>query len=138
MIGDWVLSLFNTPIKIDPYKWVLDEQKKGNEVIGFRFNDLSPIPLTEEILKANGFEVVNLSNLHKCYFRQKDNEDGTELYNIEVEYYSDNPDACFIDVTYDSIGSVRLKCKYVHEFQHALRLCGLNELADNFKVGGTE
>ena len=23
---------------------------------------------------------------------------------------------------------------YVHELQHALRLCGLNELADNFKV----
>lgn len=27
------------------------------------------------------------------------------------------------------------KCgHYVHELQHALRLCGLNELADNFKV----
>lgn len=27
------------------------------------------------------------------------------------------------------------KCGYfVHEYQHALRLCGLNDLADNFKV----
>ena len=26
------------------------------------------------------------------------------------------------------------QCKYVHQYQHLLRLCGLNELADNFKV----
>lgn len=23
---------------------------------------------------------------------------------------------------------------YIHELQHALRLCGLNDLADNFKI----
>ena len=26
------------------------------------------------------------------------------------------------------------KCEYVHQYQHLLRWCGLNELADNFKV----
>ena len=26
------------------------------------------------------------------------------------------------------------KCEYVHQYQHLLRLCGLNELANNFKV----
>ena len=25
-------------------------------------------------------------------------------------------------------------CKYVHNLQHALRLCGFDELADNFKI----
>ena len=26
------------------------------------------------------------------------------------------------------------KCEYVHQYQHLLRLSGLNELADNFKI----
>ena len=25
-------------------------------------------------------------------------------------------------------------CEYVHQYQHLLRLCGLDELANNFKV----
>ena len=29
---------------------------------------------------------------------------------------------------------LRINVFYVHELQHALRLCGLNELADNFKI----
>ena len=32
------------------------------------------------------------------------------------------------------IGFRTIDIKYVHELQHALRLCCLNELADNFKV----
>lgn len=31
---------------------------------------------------------------------------------------------------YDSV----ITCEYVHQLQHALRLCKLNELADNFKI----
>ena len=26
------------------------------------------------------------------------------------------------------------QCEYVHQYQHLLRLCGLDELADNFKM----
>ena len=26
------------------------------------------------------------------------------------------------------------KCEYVHQYQHLLRLCGLDDLANNFKV----
>ena len=132
MIGDWVLSLFNKPIKIDPYKWVLDEQKKENEVIGFRFNDLSPIPLTEEILKANGFEEENgfqspnytLVVDDKCIWWSRTIGMSITKHPNEKNLYS--PYVCIP------------KCTYVHELQHALRLCGLNDLADNFKVGGEE
>lgn len=28
----------------------------------------------------------------------------------------------------------KIEFKYVHQLQHALRLCGLDELADNFKI----
>lgn len=30
--------------------------------------------------------------------------------------------------------SLCAKVKYVHELQHALRLCGLSELAENLKI----
>lgn len=74
-----------------------------------------PIPLTEEILKANGF-VVNTQ----------------QAYLI---------DGIFLDKGLDGnaywwqIGHCPIcAINYVHELQHALRICGLNELADNFKL----
>lgn len=54
---------------------------------------------------------------------------------------------CRVDATHDCYYSYTLKIaimnndtslcakvKYVHELQHALRLCGLSELADNLKI----
>ena len=35
---------------------------------------------------------------------------------------------------YGNITDFSMRLKYVHELQHALRLCGLNDLADNFKI----
>lgn len=77
------------------------------------FDDIEPIPLTAEILKKNGFKNERFRNEYYIY--------GTNFYVVAF------------DNTY-SFQSSDMDLKYVHELQHALRLCGLNELANNFKI----
>lgn len=79
--------------------------------------DVNPIPLTEEILSAN-FQQGAMSD----FFRT----DGMEIFF--------NDDNVQIIAAKRGFGRIDLYCHYVHELQHALRLCGFNELADNFKV----
>lgn len=75
-----------------------------------------PIPLTTEILKKNGWK-----------------NDG-----LWYEYLDDKAtvQSCPPDMR-GIINGIEIKefqCKYVHQYQHLLRLCGLDELADNFKI----
>lgn len=106
MLGDWV-------------SWTHDSEKRNSRVSSihknaifldecpqrFMWYEIEPVPLTEEILKANG-----LNDCSMFY-------DGWnfELTNKKMVV---------------SVGVIW----FVHELQHALRLCGLNDLADSFKV----
>lgn len=91
-----------------------------------RYN-IEPIPLTEEILKANGFKLMRQVVYHyhsyeicKCVYN--------EIIQLVVFWNTiDN----IVEIP---IGGLRIKLRYVHEFQHAIRLCYLNELADDFVV----
>lgn len=79
-------------------------------------DSLNPIPLTPEILEKNGWKEMPSGTI--CYW------DKTNKSNDII---------CDSGLPFSFLG--RTFCpKYVHELQHALRLCGLNELADNFKV----
>lgn len=94
-----------------------------------------PIPLTEEILEANGFSIGHVGlELSKRL--------GTDIkYSLTTsadtvitfigefcEIRSKNVLLPMLPLRH--VGYVR----FVHELQHALRLCGLRELADNFKI----
>ena len=83
---------------------------EGNEADPWEFDDKDdqpyPIPITPEILEKNE-DVKSLTMFSK-------NEQGTDCLAL-----------IYIPV---------INLYYVHELQHALRLCGLNELADNFKL----
>lgn len=79
---------------------------------------IEPIPLTKVMLEANGLHYTSTW--------------GAWMYVA--------PNRKFIMVIDDKeegfgIHSTKIRFKYVHELQHALRLCGLKDLADNFKVG---
>ena len=74
---------------------------------GVRIGLLQPIPLTPEILEENGFERVNGEYQDVFYVY-----DGIEL---------------LIDDVYTLFGQCKMPIKYVHELQHALRLCGINK-----------
>ena len=108
----------------------------------FRIVDAEGIPITPEILKKNdwywGF-TSDEKNFKSCvtgafephwvydkgagetslYF-DKDTDGGA--LRIADQRFNRRLDFFWCDTL------------YVHELQHALRICGLNELADNFKV----
>lgn len=112
MIGDWFRCTDLTPIRITRIdsRGMLVENQDTDEV---GLEDLQPIMLTEEMLIKNGFE--DFGN----YFRLQDDvlmihREGGKLWVI--------------------IGTWAIEIRYVHKLQHLLRFCGLDDLADNFKI----
>lgn len=107
MIRDWVYNSYHKK----NIKWNYSEMfcPNGIPVIG---RDLEPIPLTPEILEMNGWW-----------------DDMDMWQHEEVNFCIEKWDGRFQCYEINQI-----KLDSVHELQHALRLCGLYELADNFKV----
>ena len=79
-------------------------------IFTFREKDVYPIILDESILMQDNFnpEIV-------AWWRPE----GEDFFKIAI--MNENTSLC-------------TKIKYAHELQHALRLCGLSELADNLKI----
>ena len=122
MIGDKVMVkvLSQIPNTYVLHTWTANDYSRDIQV--------KPIPLTAEILEKDGWErdidkewEYNNSNIlpHYCYQWEK--------RNVKIEMY-----AGLEGFTISLIIGRRFYA--VHELQHALRLYGLNELADNFKV----
>lgn len=126
MIGDWVI-VNSIPVKVE---FIEDTDsitymcKEYGELLTTK--NFNPIPLTMEILEKNGF--AKKSNKA---FRYADEEAriemdfyrGNGLFNITKYLYLDD------EITYSFPEPY-----YIHELQHALRLCGQNDLANNFKI----
>ena len=121
MIGDWVISNKrgkNEIVKVVSIEggtnccWLDADCFSGLAAC----EDLSPISLTPEILEKNGWK--------------------------ETQYWHEYQDGkntiqCCLPDMRGRINGVEIenfKCEYVHQYQHLLRLCGLDELADNFKI----
>ena len=79
-------------------------------------SDVEPVILTPEFFEKNGFSI------HGDFV---DSIDGMELVWREKGR---------LDWTINADEYVIMTFRHVHELQHALRLCGLTDLADNFKV----
>ena len=126
MVGDWCCDRHGFPMQItnvgDDYAYATFE---GNEGDPWEFDDKDdqpePIPLTPEILEKNGFIKVNSQRYDYGY-------PDTDCY-IKV-----NPKKNMIHTNGRNANSNLYSHSFVHELQRALRLCGLNELADNFKI----
>lgn len=116
MINDLVYHKIGTlqrvvHITIESFAKQEDDLNKYYDYKDTTFGHLLPIPLTSEILEKNGFKM-------------SEDEDMWQYDDFLLTI-----DFCQL------IGGARwITYKYVHELQHALRLCGLNELADKFKV----
>lgn len=128
MIWDWVYNSYHKK----NIRWNYGDMfcPNGNPVIG---KDLHPIPLTPEILKKNGFTYNK--NLKRYEIRNPhievvvyQNEDNGEMYGFYVTYTDGSALKCREYEMTDT------RTPFVHELQHVLRLCGLNKLADNFKI----
>ena len=140
MIGDWVI-FGDEPLKVqhiynNGYDDIVaeivedgtNEYGEYEEIKDVPVVYCSPIPLTAEILEKNGWErdidkewEYNNSHIlpHYCYQWEK--------RNVKIEMYAGLEGFTI---------SLIIGCRFyaVHELQHVLRLYGLDELADNFKV----
>ena len=81
---------------------------------------LQPIPLTPEILEKNGFRVVFEGEFHVCYFQ--------DIGRFHVEIKVDKVGIFQKLSIWDGFGNkvTIIECRFVHQLQHALRLCGIN------------
>ena len=132
MIGDWVGRVFDD--KHIDYRQV-DWIRTGE--IGMRYQKvwaigcIEPIPLTPEILEKNGWDVCRYKFEddipNTCDKEERGNQLKWMCETLAIWIaYEENSDGAYADII--------VPCKYVHQLQQALRLVGLNDLADNFKV----
>lgn len=115
MIGDWVRGF--VPDSNSTIYGIFNEQRvaiiaePSKAYIELSIDDIQPIPLTPKILRKNGF-----GNEMSKYL------DGDE---IEIELNLDDweleDEDGFLDCCYQK------PITYVHELQHALRLCGIDK-----------
>ena len=121
MIGDWVYNPFT--------------RKKlrltfGRDIDLTEGLCLEPIPLTAEILEKNGFEeLMNESEVSAARFGRKPEPTGVWQYGFgrfdSVAYV---PDQSFLRIKFmEGCQADIANIKYVHELQHALRLCGVEK-----------
>lgn len=119
MIGDWVI-VTNSP---KPQKQVKPSWYSYHWTWWINF--LEPIPLTAEILEKNGFERNECFDYNGCIFFSFPNGEFSKRSGFGIEKRDDK---------YYITDHALMPMRYVHELQHLLRLCGLNELANNFKI----
>ena len=99
----------------------------------FRIVDAEGIPITPEILVKNGFKKIDFSHYQindRTLVLDADGKwDGEVSWHWVVTEMSTNSKGQNVVLDY-----YVATLNYIHQLQHALRLCKLNELADNFKV----
>ena len=135
MIGDWVAV--HRPG--DRHEQVRVKFVIGNGTIEARTSDglvaigelaVELIPLTAEILEKNGFEeLMNESEVSAARFGRKPEPTGVWQYGFgqfdSVAYVFEQS---FLRIKFmEGYTADIANIKYVHELQHALRLCGIEK-----------
>ena len=129
MIGDWVETghlVYNKVQEIardNDMQWYISFACSATL---FRAYEFEPIPLTPEILEKNGIK------------KRRDEYavfgwEGMKQWYVTLEDFKPQYDFWFITSS-DRDLNISGQIRYVHQLQHALRICGLDELADNFKI----
>lgn len=117
MVGDKVLVkvLSQIPETYVPHTWCEEDYTRNLQV--------KPIPLTAERLEKNGFEL----NEEDDWFEYENN------HRYVVVSFCRDLDTD--EIQNDSFMIFNgCDCRYFHELQQALRLCGLNEIANNLTI----
>ena len=122
MIGDWIYNKnIDKPMQV--YPMMFSQMFRQRPDATTEDYNIFPIPLTPEILKKNGF--VN----KKGRFMQSGNFDNPPLimwHLVDDKILGHPKSQLEIHHGYKSI-HVSFVCDYVHELQHALRLCGIEK-----------
>ena len=90
--------------------------------------NIEPIQITHEILEKNLKFVT--ANQYRVVFRLYITENDC----IQYTKYTTESERSNELMVYINGSAVSVHVRYVHELQHVLRVCGLNDFADNFKI----
>ena len=113
MIGDWVICNHYQD-KPFYHQFGLGDFMKGDYVF------CEPIPLTPEVLEKNGFVFHHSDCAYFATVEKQMASDGIETSYISV--FSRN----ILEIK-TSVSELKMQCEYVHQLQHALRLCGIEK-----------
>lgn len=119
MVGDFIRTIYAQ--KIIKVREIKQSCIYTNDN-GYEYNEIEPIPISPEILEKNGFEMVL-------------DKDKLPTYRIK---WTCNPNLYFtvftgVDGYWNSVGfgvtiaGVNGAIDYVHQLQHAMKLCGINK-----------
>jgi len=112
MIGDWV-ELYGTPTR-----WKLEDYAKWHkEMERTDVHTFEPIPLTPEILEKNGFNKAG----EIMPYTYRESKELKSLIQIFTNF--GNFDCHIVSKNFDA----DMRLSYVHELQHALKLCGIDK-----------
>ena len=122
MIGDYVIrkNVPNEILIVDTIDSIRDIVYLDLDGLGIteRLTNIEPIPLTPEILKKNGF----VKQAYDGWLISVDNG------RRQIEYRTDCCKGLLrIEHNKKPFSKLMIKVKYVHELQHALRLCNINK-----------
>ena len=142
MIGDWI-RYSPKSISLNNYGGLYRAEGVSQDTISldaknYRFvvsdKEIDPIPLTPEILEKNEFQLILSSNGKNIYSLLLGTEDCSSIIFllIDEEKWKLTVKNCDSKKCLDFISFHNTL--HVHELQHALRLCGFDDIADNFKV----
>lgn len=121
MVSDWVMHpIFNRPAQI--VYFVGSKVKVEYEMC--EVESITPVPITEEMLIKNGFKYDY--DVDECV------ADGGHFITLKGFVYQEDSvliDYCNGDVkvTTDFNGEVTKRMNFVHELQHAIKLCNINK-----------
>lgn len=135
MVGDWITNRNEFPMQItnvgEDYAYATFEDNEGDP---WEFDDKDkqpePIEITEDILRKNNWEVQGYTLSPSEHYYVKDEGRNHLIWNygilsILLNYKKDD-DRVFSDMF--------IPVKYVHQLQQVLRIAGLMDMANNFKV----
>lgn len=125
MIGDWVFNAYHGEnIQITPYDFFTHGHFEDGKYIPTGVTpsngwDLEPIPITPEILEKNGFVQNPRSKSRRPHQICTD--------SVYISWWSGRLNILFKPFIGHSTNHVNVDGKYVHELQHALRICGIEK-----------
>jgi hypothetical protein len=119
MVGDWVVYQgdieYTDPVQIEGMDIAIDMLiTSDREDVGFK--GVEPIPLTAEILELNEWQYGDWGNEYENdeYFTNEDIG-----FDIHINNNKEFEIRC--------VDAVNITLKFVHELQHALKLCGIDK-----------
>lgn len=139
MVWDWCRDGHGYPMQItnvgEDYAYATWEGNEGDPwEYDDKYDQLHPIEITRELLEANGWKresymLPPFDSFIRTYYFVKD-EGNTHLEfkcnTLTIWFNYKENDGVYADIL--------VPCKYVHQLQQVLRLAGMTELANNFKV----